>query len=209
MFGDFFNPGKDDIQRGYQKSRNMLRAGYNEAQPMLAQGYEDARGYLEPYTQGADAFDVQRRLAMGDQEAYDQYILNNPMVTGQVENALRGADRYSNARGMGAGMSGYGDLLRARLATEQAGTQYNRLAGLSQQGLQAGGMASQLAQAQGNDLANFRYGYGQQQANLRMGKTNADVASATAGQNNLLSLAGVATSALGPGGFFGKKGMFG
>ena len=209
LFSDFLNPGKDDINKGYKKSRNMLRSAYNEAQPMMQQGYADARSYLEPYTQGGEAFDIQNRLAMGDQAAYDQYILNNPMVTGQIENALRGADRYSNARGTGAGMSGYGDLLRARLATEQVGNQWNRLAGLSQQGLQGSGMASQMAQAEGSDLSNFRYGYGQQQANLIMGKKMADMQSGQAGINNLIGLGGMGIKALGPGGFFGAKGMFG
>lgn len=212
MFGDFFSPGKSDIKEGYKDYRNYLTRGYNEAQPMFEQGYNQAIEGLDPYTQSGAAGQGMYADLLGingaeARSAAQNLLMSDPANSGALAMDQNAVARAMNARGQGG--SGAAALAAERVFQQGYGNILNRYAGLGQQGLQAAGMSGQFAAQRGQDLGNLAFGTNQLKGNAAMGYGNAMAQSKQAGMNNLLGVAGLGTSALGPGGLFGAKGMFG
>lgn len=212
MFGDFFNPGKSDISKGYRQYRDYIRAGRDQAQPYFEEGYGAAIEGLDPYTQSGAAGQGMYADLLGingaeARAAAQNLLMSDPANSGALAMDQNAVARAMNARGQGG--SGAAALAAERVFQQGYGNILNRYAGLGQQGLQAAGAQGQFSAQQGQDLGNLRFGTNQLIANAAMGKGNAMAQSKQAGMNNLLGVAGLGTSALGPGGLFGKKGMFG
>lgn len=209
---DLLSPGKDNIIRGATRARNELAQGYETARPVLEQGYDDAIGAMSPYAEGGQAGFSAYLDALGlngaDARAeFQNMLMSDPAFTGALAQDQNAVARAMNARGQGG--SGAAALAAERVFQQNYGNTLNRYAGLGDRGMQAAGAQSNLLARQGENLANLDYGYRQQTGNAWQGMHNAVAGSKQAGMNNLIGIAGTATKAMGPGGLFGSKGLFG
>lgn len=213
-FWDIFtgNRQADDARAGAGWGIKQIGAGEQEALAEYDQGFGQAQNRLMPYAQSGEAALGYRDdlLGLNGADALNNALMNNPVYSGQLNLMLRNADRASNARGFGSGYDSGVAALAGQRATMQG--YQNILAPYMQAAQQGAAISDQMGSRDallGQMRGDTRYGTNQLQANLRMGGINASNNAKTGGVNNLLGTVGLATKALGGGGLFGSKGLFG
>jgi hypothetical protein len=204
---------KKYAKQAYEQNQQQLGAGYDAMKGYYGQGYGDAKGYMQPFYQGGmQGFNQYQNLlgmngagAQGQaQQAYQGW---NPYLSGDMDRAGQSVARGMATRGMtGSGMN----LLAQQEATRRLGSQdfynYNdRLQGLGQMGMQAGGQLGAYAMQNANNLSGaeqwFRGGGIQNQTNY----ANAQAAAGQQGLGNLIGLGGLALGGLNTWSNWGKK----
>lgn len=208
---------RQDLLGGTQQGVGALQYGGNLALDQLGQ----ARQGYSPYQQaGSQAADLQAALsgALGPQAQSQAYqgFMSSPGQDFLRERGEQAVLRNAAALGgLGGGnvmkeLTAYG----TGVAAQDFDNYYNRLAGLSGQGLQASqgaanvlgqgaGITSQLGQsaanlygAQGSNLANIAGGYGSSLANISMGTGQDLAAGRTRAAEQIAGQVGGTTSAL-------------
>jgi hypothetical protein len=152
---------------------NALSAANTQARADLSSGYDEGKGYLTPYSNtGIDA-NAQQAALMGlsgpeAQAAARAQFQTDPGYEFRLNEGIGALDKSATARGglySGAAMKGINDYAQGQ-ASQEYGNYYNRLSGLSGQGLQAGQSLAQMAQSLGVNLAELQARYGDQAANV-------------------------------------------
>ncbi len=146
--------------------------------------FDLTREDMQPWMQAGNwALGQQQNFLQGD---YGQ-ALNSPFYRAAMEEGFKGLDAGAAARGnlWGGGMDADRMRLGQNLASQQLGTYYNALAGLSQTGQTT---ANQLGQY-GADFANQ---YGQNQMNAANARASSYANSANAWSNFGNQIAGYA-----------------
>lgn len=198
----FSNFTGGDTRRSLRQAERKLGENFGYGRNALIEGRDQALGYLEPYQDGGESLDFYDRLLAGDEEAV-RVAMENPMFSGQLQNAQNALLANQNARGMSG--SGAAALAAARVNQDDAYRRIGLYGNRAQMGGQYAGMGAQTSMAAANALNQNFMGEGQGRANIQgqIGQTY------NAGMNNLLGIAGAGIKAMGPGGLFGRKGLFG
>lgn len=187
-------------QKALDAANKQAKASLAEGRNSLGQYYGTAQNYLSPFgttgqranTAYADAIGANGQGGMAGMAnmfaASDPYRKTNEDMTTQA--IMR---RYN---AMGSGSSGAAQLAAARALEERGSQDYNnwlsRLGGAAQMGAQVAGTQAGLASMQGQNLA----GMSQQSAANAINYGNATAANSNTLSKNLLSLGGLALSAV-------------
>lgn len=213
LFSNFFGgDAKKYITGSTKKANALLEEGKAAATPLIQGGYDQAIAGMQPYMEGGAAGQTMYDDLLGlngpeARAAAQELLMSDPAFQGQLGQSQNALLRGMNARGMSG--SGAGALAAERVFQQQYGDVLGRYANRGAQGMQAAGATGQFAVGRGQDLGNLEFGTRQMLANNQINKGNALASNANTGMNNLLGVAGLGVKAMGGGGLFGQKGLFG
>jgi len=165
--------GLSDANQQLNNANQMLGLRAGQGMNALNQGYGQARGDLQGFAQGgAQAQQQQAALsgAMGPQA--QQMAMNATLNSPEFEFLREQGNRAVMANAAATGGLGGGEVQRelARfgqgLAAQQFGAAFDRLGGVANRGLEAGGQMAQLGAQQGQTGASLLQQLGGQQADI-------------------------------------------
>ena len=182
-----------------QRNAAQINNSYAQARTDLTGGKTEAMGYLDPYAQGGQRGQSIYEDSLGlNGEAGGQNAMAayrgaaNPYFDYAADQAQRGMDRQSNARG---GL--YGGANAAAVAKARMGMGYqdyqnwqNQLRGLGQQGAGIAGTQASMAYDHGGRLGDYEIGRGSALVGNDTNATMARIQAQNAGVNNMLKFAG-------------------
>lgn len=155
------------MQKQSREMADKQRWFYGQAQNVLSDYYNQAVGYQQPfYDQGIAANEMMAAYsgALGpdaQREAYANYEMS-PGVQWAMQQGIQGIDQSSAANQQLLSGNRLQELQKygTGVAMQDFGNQYNRLAGLSQQGQGAAGIMSGAAMDTGKGISAYEAGIG-------------------------------------------------
>lgn len=186
----------------------QINSSYGTANDQAKQGFDQSMGYYQPYAQSGQAANTAYSNALGlngagaQQQQFQSGYLNDPaMAYRNANNALQMSQLQKKYNAGSSGInSGAAMMGSGQLATQQFNNDYgnylNRLQGMQGQGLGVAQSQAGLTSNYYNSAADRSIGQGNA---LTSNDTNATMAANNAragGVNNLLSVGGMAVSAM-------------
>lgn len=159
------------MQKQAQEMAEYQRKAYKQAAGTLGNYYGQAIGFQQPYyNQGIAANDLMAAYsgALGPEaqrEAYANYEMS-PGVQFAMQQGMKGIDQNAAANQQLLGGNRLQQLQQygTGIAMQDFGNQFNRLAGMSQQGQGAAGVMSGAAMDTGQGIAGYQAGIGDARA---------------------------------------------
>lgn len=171
--GSGVNQGNQALTQGLMGGVNAIGSGANQGRNDLLNMTSVGFGSLSPYNSTGQAANTQMANLNGlngnaAQSGAIQNVLASPEFDFYREQGNQGVLRNASALGGLGGGNVMKELSRFNqgLASTQFNNYYNRLSGMSGQGLQAAGQMSGLAGQSGSNLANLGLGMGTAQGAL-------------------------------------------